>query len=45
VRGAFPVARGCGAGELLDAMHKAGLLDAAIIGEVVSSPPGKIILD
>ena len=34
-----------GAGELLSEMHRAGLSDAAIVGEVVSTPPGKIVLE
>ena len=33
-----------GAGELLSAMHDAGIIDAAIIGEVVETPPGKIVI-
>lgn len=34
-----------GANELLAKMRDAGIADAAIIGEVVSSPPGKIIIE
>jgi len=34
-----------GATELLAEMHKAGIPDAAIVGEVVSTPPGKIVVE
>jgi selenide,water dikinase len=34
-----------GAKELLTEMRKAGLLDATIIGEVVSAPQGKIVIE
>jgi selenide,water dikinase len=32
------------ASRLIDAMHNAGVSDAAIVGEVVSKPKGKIIV-
>jgi len=34
-----------GAEELLAKMHQAGLSDAAIVGEVVSTPPGEIFIE
>ncbi len=34
-----------GAKELLADMHKAGIPDAAIVGEVVPTPPGKIVIE
>ena len=34
-----------GAWELLATMKNAGITDAAIIGEVVSAPPGKFIVE
>ncbi len=30
---------------LLDRLHKAGITDAAIVGEVLSEPPGKLIIE
>jgi len=34
-----------GANALLEEMHKAGISDAAIVGEVVLTPPGKIVVE